>query len=58
MNFEIELKTEVVWRGKQVFSNEECLEIMDAVIGKMTGNNLSHWANHGKYAEHVKDALK
>jgi hypothetical protein len=53
-----ELKTKAVWHGKEIFSDDECLEIMDAVIGKMTWHNLSYWARHGKYAEHIKDALK
>ena len=58
MSFEIELKTTAIWHGKDEFSKDECLEIMDMVIGKMTMNNLKHWAKNGKYADHIKDALK
>ena len=58
MGFEIELKTQAVWYGKDSFSNEECCEIMDAVIGKMTGHNLDYWVRHGQFIDEIKGRMK
>jgi len=57
MSIEFEVVPVVTVNESHDHTKEEYCAILDALIGKMTGNQIAYWVKHGKYVWAVKDKV-